>query len=176
VNLFILDLDLRANAEAHVDSHVVKMPLEAAQLACTALHANGVTAPYKPTHRNHPCAVWTRATRMNFIWTCEYGLALCREYNFRYGKFHKCAEVLRTCLWQYEAVPLGEQTPFAIAISPPHRIESADPVSQYRHYYNHGKRHLAKWSGRTPPAWYIADESAGFEARTAETGSPARLS
>lgn len=158
MNLFILDLDHYRNSVAHMDSHVVKMPLEAAQLACTALHEFGVLAPYKPTHRNHPCAVWTRASRSNFIWTCEYGLALCKEYNFRYLKFHKCEAVLRWCLWEYQTIPLGDRTPFAVAIPEPHRIESADPVCQYRHYYNLGKRHLAKWTRRQPPEWYIADE------------------
>ena len=37
MNLFYLDEDLDKCAEFHVDKHIVKMPLEAAQLLCTAI-------------------------------------------------------------------------------------------------------------------------------------------
>ena len=37
MNLFFLDNDLDKCAEYHVDKHIVKMPLEAAQLLCTAM-------------------------------------------------------------------------------------------------------------------------------------------
>ena len=37
MNLFYLDEDLDKCAEYHVDKHIVKMPLEAAQILSTAL-------------------------------------------------------------------------------------------------------------------------------------------
>jgi hypothetical protein len=37
VNIFILDHDLKKSIEYHVDKHIVKMPLEAAQMMSTAL-------------------------------------------------------------------------------------------------------------------------------------------
>ena len=37
MNLFYLDKDLDKCAEYHVDKHIVKMPLEVAQLLCTAI-------------------------------------------------------------------------------------------------------------------------------------------
>jgi hypothetical protein len=42
MNLFYLDEDLDKCAEAHVDRHIVKMPLEAAQLLCTAIWVDEV--------------------------------------------------------------------------------------------------------------------------------------
>jgi hypothetical protein len=36
--------------------------------------------PYAHTHRNHPCAVWTRATRANFDSTIELAQALAAEF------------------------------------------------------------------------------------------------
>ena len=35
MNIFVLDLDFKLNAQYHVDQHVVKMPTEAAQMLCT---------------------------------------------------------------------------------------------------------------------------------------------
>lgn len=37
MNIFVLDNDLDKCAEAHVDKHIVKMPLEVAQILCTAI-------------------------------------------------------------------------------------------------------------------------------------------
>jgi len=37
MNLFYLDDDLDKCAEAHVDKHIVKMPLEVAQICCTTI-------------------------------------------------------------------------------------------------------------------------------------------
>ena len=42
MNLFYLDEDLDKCAEYHVDKHIVKMPLEAAQLLCTAIWVDEV--------------------------------------------------------------------------------------------------------------------------------------
>ena len=37
MNLFYLDEDLDKCAEAHVDKHIVKMPIEVAQILCTSI-------------------------------------------------------------------------------------------------------------------------------------------
>ena len=42
MNLFYLDEDMDKCAEYHVDKHIVKMPLEAAQLLCTAIWVDHV--------------------------------------------------------------------------------------------------------------------------------------
>ena len=42
MNLFYLDEDLDKSAQYHVDKHIVKMPLEAAQLLCTAVWVDEV--------------------------------------------------------------------------------------------------------------------------------------
>ena len=42
MNLFYLDEDLDKCAEYHVDKHIVKMPLEAAQLMCTTVWVDHV--------------------------------------------------------------------------------------------------------------------------------------
>jgi len=74
------------------DRRCIKMILESAQLLSSALILNGQEAPYKLTHKNHPCAVWARSSRENYIWLLRHFSALCNEYTFRYGKTHKSAQ------------------------------------------------------------------------------------
>ena len=62
MNIFLLDEDLSRNARYMVDKHVVKMPVESAQMLCTALHCCGQDAPYKATHVNHPDNIWCRTS------------------------------------------------------------------------------------------------------------------
>lgn len=157
MNLFYLDDDMAANARSHVDRHIVKMPLEAAQLACTALSLAGASAPYKPTHKNHPCAVWCRNTRSNFEWVCAYGLALCAEYTYRYDKLHKCREVLLNCLDAKEVIPVGGLSPFALAMPDIYKCDNA--LLSYRRYYVGAKQHLAAWKHRPTPAWFTLSTS-----------------
>ena len=64
MNIFVLDNDPFKAAEYQCDKHVVKMVLETAQLLCSAHE----TAPYKRTHYNHPCAIWTRSSLSNYMW------------------------------------------------------------------------------------------------------------
>lgn len=146
MNIFILDLDHEACARYHVDSHIVKMPLETAQILSTTCGG-----PYKPTHRNHPCTVWAEWSD-NAAWLRELGLALCAEYTYRYDKVHRCEAVIRG-INPREAL-LTRHTPkarrFALAMPDEHKQDC--PVQSYRSYYK-TKRHLFKWKRRDTPKW-----------------------
>lgn len=87
MNIFVLDLDPVQAAKWHTDRHCVKMILESAQLLCSVFHMQGIDAPYKLTHKNHPCAVWARESYSNFIWLLNLFEALCEEYTVRYGRY-----------------------------------------------------------------------------------------
>jgi hypothetical protein len=54
MNIFFLDTDPEAAAVMQCDKHIVKMPLETAQMLCAVYHRYGEPAPYKLTHANHP--------------------------------------------------------------------------------------------------------------------------
>ena len=95
MNIFVLDYNPTRAAKMQCDKHVVKMALETAQLLCTAFP--GGTAPYKLTHFNHPCAIWCRESLKNYNWLIDHGIALCDEYQHRYGKTHKSKEVILWC-------------------------------------------------------------------------------
>lgn len=153
MNLFILDLDPKLNAEYHTDSHCVKMILEGMQLLCTAFHLGGIEAPYKKTHVNHPCSIFARQSRSNFNFVRDYVKHLSDEYTYRYKKTHKTSLLLD---WvdsykNHLKFTQDEPTEFALAMPETYKRESA--VEAYRAYYNGEKQHLFKWTGRDKPYW-----------------------
>ena len=90
MNIFYLDSCPREAARMQCDKHVVKMILETAQLLSTAHHElDGESPAYKPTHKNHPSAVWVRNSLQHYAWTVSHLYELGREYKRRYGKTHK---------------------------------------------------------------------------------------
>ena len=87
MNIFVLDENLDRCAEYHVDKHIIKMPLEAAQMLCTNMWIDKYFGyvpeklskeqlavlrekkqneprdfPYLPTMHNHPCTIWARSS------------------------------------------------------------------------------------------------------------------
>ena len=70
MNIFALDRDPRKAARGLQDLHVGKMLIEACQLLCSAHPLDA--APYRRTHFNHPCAVWTRASLSNYRWLAAH--------------------------------------------------------------------------------------------------------
>ncbi len=158
MNIFALTDDVVQCAEWHVDRHVVKMPLETAQMLCTSLRKFGVETPYLPVHQKHPCTLWAGENQANFKWLCELGLALCMEYTHRYGKVHKSQSVIEFCYSQLDKLPVGEKTPYAQAM--PDEFKHTDSIQAYRNYYIGGKSHLHTWSKRETPYWLITKKAA----------------
>lgn len=159
MNIFVLDLDPEAAARFHVDKHVVKMPLETAQLLCSVHHVLGSAddVPYRLTHRNHPCATWARKSLSNYRWLVRLGMALCREYTHRYGRTHKSQAVIEWCRDREPDLPDCGLTPFAQAVPEEHK--SPDAVWAYRRYYMADKKRMASWKKRQPPPWFSWTES-----------------
>ena len=155
MNLFVLDLDPSKCAEYHVNSHVVKMVIEAAQLLSTAhVVLDGQQVAMKMTHISHPCARWTRATQGNYDWTLRYYEALCLEYQHRYDKVHASSRFLPVlCTPPHNIKPNG-MTPFALAMPDQYKV-TGDAVQSYRNYYTHGKVDLHTWKRRGKPEWMI---------------------
>jgi len=91
MNIFYLDPDPATCARYHCDKHVIKMILESAQLLSTALHVvhPGIAGLYRPTHKEHPCAIWVRQGKESFEWLLKRTSWLGQEFTFRFGKTHK---------------------------------------------------------------------------------------
>lgn len=156
MNIFVLDYDPVRCAQAHGDKHVVKMILETAQLLSTAHYCVDAKVPegvYKPTHVNHPCAVWCRQNVGNYFWLHELGVALCTEYTHRYGKVHKTQDVMSKLERPPRYItPSGVRTPFAQAMPEEYR-RPRNAVGAYRDYYRHVKFPLLTYTNRQPPRW-----------------------
>lgn len=149
VNIFILDYDIQRACEYHTDKHCSKMVLETAQLLCSP-YPQG-SAPYKRTHYNHPCAVWTRHSIENFKWLVNFGLTLAREKEYRFNKPHKSQQVIQWCSDNLPDLPVIPMSPFPLAM--PDEYKQEDVVLAYQQYYFKEKAHLFKWTKREVPGF-----------------------
>lgn len=155
MNIFFLDENPKLNAQYHNNSHCIKMILETAQLLCGVHHATGQVTdqvPYKLSHKNHPCAIWARESLSNYLYLCELGLELGKEYTHRYGKRHKSIDVINWCIINKPNIPdIGFTTP-AMAMPDEFKVDSV--VESYRNYYMGAKSDLASWKNREKPFWF----------------------
>jgi len=152
VNIFVLDLNIEKCARYHCDQHVVKMILESAQIACTALNLKGFTTPYKSTHVKHPCVLWAGASFANLQWLKKLARALNREYRYRYrtSEDHSSLAVVDQIKgMKFESTGL---TDFPQAMPEQYKVPG-DPVQAYRNFYVGEKLQFARWTRRRRPAW-----------------------
>lgn len=153
MNIFILDLDTKKCAIYHNNAHCIKMILESAQLLCGVHWVLESEAPYKLSHKNHPCAIWARECIENYVWLCDLGLELSKEYTYRYGKRHKSQDVIEWCLInQPNLKENGDMTKFALAM--PEEYKDTDVVESYRKYYVGAKKDICVWKNRSIPEWF----------------------
>ena len=129
------------------------MILETAQLLCGVHWVIGKEAPYKLSHKNHPCSIWVRSSLENYLWLCELGLELCSEYTYRYQKKHKSQMVIEWCVSNKPHIP---DTPFT---EPPQAMPNdykvSDVIQSYRNYYKGTKRDFCVWKNRESPNWFV---------------------
>lgn len=161
MNIFFLDNCPVIAATYYNDRHCVKMILELSQIFCTNFHNQGIPAPYKSTHLNHPSTKWARQSLANFDWLLIHLEALHKEYTLRYKKTHKSSAILPFIKSNRELLKFSETglRPFAVAINSSAEcrkvpcFDSLNPVDQYRLYYKHDKKHIAQWKTNKPD-WF----------------------
>jgi hypothetical protein len=162
MNIFFLHWDPRISATMYVDKHVLKILIEIVQMLSCAHHMteSKYTPPYKMTHKNHPCTIWTRSSQSNYKYLVKLGKALCKEYNHRYGKIHKCKAYIKELGNNIPPIPDIGFTPPAQAM--PDIYKSDDAVESYRAYYFFEKMNLHSWKKRDIPEW-ITETKKMFE-------------
>ena len=154
MNIFFLDYDVVECAKYHCDKHVVKMILESAQLLCGAHHVTNskLDIPYKLSHKNHPCSIWVRESLSNYLYLCELGLELCKEYTYRYEKRHKSQDVIEWCVTNNVNICDKGITQPAKAMPDEYKVK--DVIQSYRNYYIGAKKDFASWKKRNVPTWF----------------------
>ena len=156
MNIFILDEDPKKCEEYHNDRHVVEMILETAQLLCGVHHMveSGLDIPYGLSHKNHPCSIWARECIENYVWLCDLGIEICKEYTYRYEKRHKSQDIIEWCMINHPPLEeLGKLTPFRLAM--PEECKIGNAVESYREYYKREKKHFSKWKKRKIPHFMV---------------------
>lgn len=152
MNIFFLDFDTNKCAKYHVDKHSIKMCVEYSQLLCGVHWVQGGKAPYKLSHKNHPCAIWCRESLSNYLYLCDLGLELCKEYTYRYGKRHKSQDVIEWCLSNKPNIVDKDFTTPPKAMPDEYKVNCV--IESYRNYYRGAKKHFAKWKYRQIPEWF----------------------
>lgn len=152
MNIFYLSHDPELAASYHYNKHIVKMPLEAAQMLCTAHHVLGEQhgydtsyVPYRKAHVNHPSTIWARSERLHYEWLYDYMINLGRLYTERYGRQHLTIEKCRDILFAPpEGIPdsgYWQDPPQCM----PDEYKSNNAIHAYWNYYiNDKKRIVAK--------------------------------
>ena len=157
MNIFYLDYDINKCARFHTDKHVIKMILESAQILCSVLWLHHIEAPYKPTHLNHPCVLWVNQSLSNWYWLKDLAGALNEEYRYRFNhtRNHKSYDVILSL----EVPPLIDLGLTERPQVMPDQFKQLDPVRAYRQYYKISKYHLAQWTKRDIPDWFLQTSS-----------------
>lgn len=186
MNLFYLDEDLDKCAEYHVDKHVTKMQLEAAQMICTNLWID-LLFGYVPRKLNQAENKELSSKRK------EQSLLPMEERIFPYlptMQNHPCTVWMRTSLtnfqWshcytdalsseqKYRYGTIHKSAEVVNCLPDPKYIEDKgfttfglampdelknydDPIGSYRKYYMLDKGTFASWKHRGKPYWW--DES-----------------
>ena len=181
MNLFYLDDDLDKCAEYHIDKHVTKMVLEAAQLLTTTLWVDKylgyvprkltseelgvlkdvkrstpsindrVFTRYLSTHENHPSAIWVRSSLEHYYWTVNYANALNSEGIYRGYKSHASCDEVNR-MPEPTRLPDNGWTKPALAM--PDELKSEDVIASYRKFYMLDKAPFASWKVRGKPHWW----------------------
>jgi hypothetical protein len=182
MNIFVLSECPVDSAVQQCDKHVVKMIVESAQMLSTAhrmvdgkqttvLSSSGrrikmwkLDDPYldnllyKSVHTGHPSTVWTTESDQNYQWHYRHFVALCDEYEYRYGKVHSTRTKLEEALAQTpNNIKRTESiTPFKLAMQQfPACIVEGDAVQSYRNFYQTKQdRFNMAWTKRPIPSWF----------------------
>ena len=161
MNRFIIEDNPDAIARSLCDQHIVKMPLEEAQMLCTALwhHAPEYAEEkslYKPVHQKHPCTLWAMKTRTNFSYAYDLYCSMLCEYHHRYGKWHGAGKHSWAISRGIKLIPDGDITPHPQCFSGHDDCKTDEdwPIVAYRAFYTLDKSSFARYNkGRNKPQW-----------------------
>ena len=176
MNIFYLHEDPIQNAKWHIDKHIVKMPIEYAQLMSTAhrlldgemyigktaigrnikrwkLHDEREDILYKASHINHPSAIWVRESIENYFQMYKLYMAVLSEFTNRYGKIHGSSKPSIALIRPPSNIPMVKGTQLPQCMPEMCKVKN-NPILAYRNYYIVEKNSFASWKNREIPEWF----------------------
>ena len=176
MNIFYLHENPIQNAKWHIDKHIVKMPIEYAQLLSTAHRlldgemylgktANGRNIKrwrldderedilYKASHINHPSAIWVRESIENYYQMFKLYMATLAEFTNRYGKIHGASKPSVFLMRPPLNIPCVKRTEIPQCM-PDYCKGKGNPIKAYRNYYINEKESFATWKNKEIPQWF----------------------
>ena len=176
MNIFYLHEDPIQNAKWHIDKHIVKMPIEYAQLMSTAhrlldgemyigktaigrnikrwrLHDEREDILYKASHINHPSAIWVRESIENYFQMYKLYMAVLSEFTNRYGKIHGSSKTSIALIRPPSNIPMVKGTQLPQCMPEICKVKN-NPILAYRNYYIVEKNSFASWKNREIPEWF----------------------
>jgi len=155
MNIFFLHPDPERAARMMCDQHVIKMPIESAQMLSAAYHFYGQgnkPGLCQPCHMNHPSTIWVRQSQLNYLWLYRMFRELCREYKYRFGRKHEIQARAHLLAKPPKAL---RETEFTLPpLCMPEEYKIGGTVPAYRCFYLGDKVSFARWTRRPPPAWW----------------------
>lgn len=164
VNFFYLDKNPEKCAKYYCDKHIIKIPIEIAQILSKIHHILKTKLDFAKIYANSKVVketlgpyLWTISSLENYIWTCKLGLELIKEYKYRFGKTsHKTEEVLQYLLDNPPHIESKDITPFIMTNKyDMFQYISTNPISNSRYNYCEMKCANDKWTKRTKPKWFV---------------------
>ena len=142
MNIFRVDNDPILSAQMLCDKHIVKMPLETAQMLCSVFHRYkfGHLVMYKEAYKNHPCTRWAGDSKENYRWLVKHGMELCREYTKRYSKIHKCQKVIKWIGATPSFILDDDETPQPQCMPDEYKVDNHSSKAYWNYYINDKKR------------------------------------
>jgi hypothetical protein len=163
VNFFYLDNDPKLCAMSYCNKHIIKIPIEIAQILSKIHHVLESGIDYSTIYNNSRVVkntlgpyLWTIESYDNYIWTCKLGLELINEYKYRYNKSeHKTERILLSLLANPPELPKIGITKFQGTNKyDMFQYISDNPIICAKYNYSEMKCENDKWTNRTIPIWF----------------------
>jgi len=163
VNFFYLDEDPKKCAEYYCNRHILKIPIEIAQILSKIHYELNSNIDYSKIYKNASVVkntigpyCWIKESLHNYIWACTLGLELINEYKLRYNKTeHKTERILQFLFDNQPDLPNIGKTKFKGTNKyDMFQYISNDPIICARYNYAEMKCINDKWNKDGPPTWF----------------------
>lgn len=165
VNFFYLDQDPKKCAKYYCNKHIIKIPIEIAQILSKVHHELNSNIDFSKIYKNSIVVnnsigpyQWIKESYDNYIWACKLGLELINQYKLRYNKENHKTEIILLFLFNNPPKLSKKGITKFIGTNKYDMFQfiSNDPVICARYNYAEMKCTHDKWNKEvSPPDWFI---------------------